>query len=103
MKIKGKIKDNVIHKFKRECRSFLVILCKHIVEKSPLQSFFAHCTRALNPVYMVEKPESYKSLFDDTLQKLVDYKQVLLNIADFAKQEFNCFLTLVAKARKKIF
>ena len=103
MKIKGKIKDNVIHKFKRECRSFLVILCKHIVEKSPLQSFFAYCTRALNPVYMVEKPESYKSLFDNTLQKLVDYKQVLLNIADFAKQEFNCFLTLVAKARKKMF
>ena len=64
-----------------------------MVEKSPLQSSFAHCTRALNLVYMAEKPESSKALFDKTLQKLVEYKQVLPNIADFAKQEFDCFLT----------
>ena len=42
---------------------------------------------------MAEKPESSKALFDKTLQKLVEYKQVLPNIADFAKQEFDCFLT----------
>ena len=35
LKSKGKIKDDAIHKFKRECRSFLATLCKHMVEKSP--------------------------------------------------------------------
>ena len=36
LKSKDKIKDDVIHKFKRERRSFLVTLCKHMVVKSPL-------------------------------------------------------------------
>ena len=100
---KGKIKDDLIHKFKRECRSFLTTLCKHMVEKSPLQSSFACCTRALNPVYMAKKLESCKALFDKTLQKLVEYKQVLPNIADFAKQEFDCFLTLIVKEKSRDF
>ena len=52
---KGKIKDDPIHKFKRECRSFLATLFKHMVEKSPLQSSFVHFSRALSPVYMAEK------------------------------------------------
>ena len=103
LKSKNKIKDHAIHKFKRECRSFLATLCKHMVEKSPLQSLFARFTRALNPVYMAEKPESCGALFDKTLQKLVEYKQVLSNITDFAKQEFNRFLTLIVKAKKQTF
>ena len=103
MKSKGKIKDDAIHKFKRESRSFLAALCKHMVEKSPLQSSFAHCTRALNPVYMAENLESCKVLFDKMLQKLVEYKQVLPNIADFAMQEFDCFLTFIVKAKKRTF
>ena len=71
LKSKDKIKDDVIHKFKRERRSFLVTLCKHMVEKSPLQYSFARCTRVLNPVYMAEKQEFCKALFDKKLQKLV--------------------------------
>ena len=100
---KGKIKDDLIHKFKRECRSFFTTLCKHMVEKSPLQSLFARCTRALNPVYMAKKLESCKALFDKMLQKLVEYKQVLPNIADFVKQEFDCFLTRIVKVKKQRF
>ena len=103
LKSKSKIKDYAIHKFKRECRSFLATLCKHMFEKSSLQSSFARCTRALDSVNMAEKPESYKALFDKTFQKLVEYKQVLPNIADFAKQEFDCFLTLIVKAKKQAF
>ena len=72
-----------------------------MVEKRPLKPSFPHCTRALNPVYMAEKPESCKGLFDKMLQKSVEYKQVLANIADFAKQEPDCFLTLIVKAKKQ--
>ena len=35
LKSKGKIKDDAIHKFKRERRSSLATLCKHMVEKGP--------------------------------------------------------------------
>ena len=52
---------------------------------------------------MAKKPESSKALFDKTLQKLVEYKQLLPNIADFAKQEFDSFLTLTVKAKKQTF
>ena len=37
------------------------------------------------------------------MQNLVEYKQVLPNIADFAKQECDCFLTLIVKAKKQTF
>ena len=100
---KGKIKDDAIHKFKRECRSFLATLCKHMVEKSLLQSSCARCTRTWNPVYVAGKSASCQALFDKTLQKLVEYKQVLPNIADFAKQEFVSFLTLIVKVKKQRF
>ena len=69
-----------------------------MVEKSPLHSSFARY-----PVYMAEKSESCKALFDKTLQKLVEYKQVLPNIADFAKQEFDYFLALIVKVKKRTF
>ena len=78
-------------------------ICKHIVKKSPLQSLFARRTRALNPICMAKKPESCKVSFDKKLQRLVEYRQVLLNIADFARQEFDCFLTRVVKAKKQTF
>ena len=103
MKSKGKIKDDAVHKFKRECRSFLGTICKHIVKKSPLQSSFASRTRALNPIYMAEKPESCKVVFDKKLQRLVEYGQALLDIADFARQEFDCFLTRIVKPKKQAF
>ena len=74
-----------------------------MVEKSPLHSSFARCTRAVNPVYMAEKSESLKALFDKTLQKLVEYKQVLPDIANFAKQEFDYFLALIVKVKKRTF
>ena len=49
---------------------------------------------------MAEKSESLKALFDKTLQKLVEYKQVLPDIADLAKQEFDYFLALIVKVKK---
>ena len=36
---------------------------------------------------------------DKAMQNLIECKQVLPNIGDFAKQEFNCFLTLIVKAK----
>ena len=52
---------------------------------------------------MAEKSESLKALFDKTLQKLVEYKQVLPDIADLAKQEFDYFLALIVKVKKRTF
>ena len=49
---------------------------------------------------MAENPESCKAVFDKTLQKLIEYKQVLPNIAAFAKQEFDCFLTCIFQGKK---
>ena len=74
-----------------------------MVEKSPLHSSFARCTRAVNPVYMAEKSESLKALFDKTFQTLVEYKQVLPDIANLAKQEFDYFLALIVKVKKRTF
>ena len=87
LKSEGKVTDESISKFKRDVRNFLATLCQHVAEKSPLQSYFARCTRALNPINMGETPKSCSNLFDRMLKKLVEYKKILPNIADLAKQE----------------
>ena len=102
LKSKDKIKDDVIHKLKESAEVFL----SHFVSiwlRRALCNIRLHVVLVLNPVYMAEKQEFCKALFDKTLQKLVEYKQVLPNIADFAKQEFDCFLTLIVKAKKQAF
>lgn len=103
LKKDGKINNASAIKFKSDARNFLATLCNHIVNKSPLQSHFARCTRALNPVNMVDTPESCKNLFDRMLQKLVEYKHIQPTIADGAKQELNVFLTFVVKENKSEF
>lgn len=103
LKKDGKINNASAIKFKSDARNFLATLCNHIVNKSPLQSHFAHCTRALNPVNMVDTPESCKNLFDRMLQKLVEYKHIQPTIADGAKQELNVFLTFAVKENKSEF
>ena len=96
---KGKIKDDPIHKFKRECRSFLATLFKHMVEKSPVQSSFVHFSRALSPVYMAEKSKSCKALLIRRCRSWLNtsrYCQILLIL-----QNRNLIVFLHLLSRKK--
>ena len=61
------------------------------------QSYFACWTQALNLVSMGETPESCLKLYDHMLKKLVAYKQVLISIANAAKEEFDSYINHVVK------
>ena len=67
LKKKGTISDTQI-----PCNSG-----KSYCYKTPIQSYFARCTRSLNPIYMVEDPDACKRLFDRILAKLVSKHQAL--------------------------
>ncbi|XP_047133532.1 uncharacterized protein LOC124811633 [Hydra vulgaris] len=63
LKSKGKITDVQIDKFKKEICGFLVSMCTHIIEKSPLSSLVAHCLVCISPSFMVEYPEKCDYFF----------------------------------------
>ena len=46
----GNISDSLICTFNMEAKKFLSTLCNHILEKTPLNSYFAWCTRSLSPL-----------------------------------------------------
>ena len=96
LKSAGKVMDVQIDKFKTEARQFLVALCKHMMEKCPLNSFFARCMICLSPAYMVESPEACELLFEKLLMKLVTYK-VSGSVADKAKLQYSNFISTVVK------
>ena len=52
LKSSKKITDSQILKFKKEAVEFLATLCTHLMEKSPVKSFFARCLRCLSPNYI---------------------------------------------------
>ena len=54
LKNSKKISDSQILKFKKEAVGFLVTLCTHLMEKSPVKSFFARCHCCLSPNYIGE-------------------------------------------------
>ena len=66
----GKISDSQVYAFKMEAKDFLSTLCNQILQRSPLNSYFARCTRSLNPLYLAEAPALSKKLFSALLSKL---------------------------------
>ena len=61
LKTKGTISDTQIARFKEDGKNFLVNLANYIATKTPIQSYFARCTRSLSLIYMVEDPGACKS------------------------------------------
>ena len=89
--------------FKEEVISFLIKLCSHMMEKSPITLLFARCLRCLSPTYMLEEPEICEKFFKKNLEKLAAYKKILVKDVDAAKLEFSNFLTKKVKANKSDF
>ena len=98
-----KISDSLIYTFKMEAKKFLSTLCSDILEKSPLNSYFAWCTRSLSPLYLAEAPKSSEKYFSGLLSKLVEYKQIKPHEADVAKKEFSHFVWFIAWENKVYF
>jgi hypothetical protein len=98
-----KITDSQILKFKKEAVGFLATLCTHLMEKSPVKSFFARCLRCLSPNYIAECSETCEKLFDRILSKLVSYKLITPDTADRSKSQYNKFTTTVVKENKPEF
>ena len=45
-------------------------MCIHLIEKSPLSSYFARFLRCLSPVFVAECPDATKIAFEKVLNKL---------------------------------
>ena len=103
MKSSNKITDSQILKFKKETVGFLATLCAHLMEKSPVKSYFARCCRCLSPNYIGECSEFCEKLFDKVLSKLVSYKVIIPDTADYSKSQYNKFITTVVKQNKPKF
>ena len=83
-----------------EAKKSLSTLCNHILEKSPLNSYFAWCTRSLSPLYLAEAPEPTEKYFSGLLSKLVEFKQIKPSETDVAKEEFSHFVRFVVRENK---
>ena len=103
MKKEVKVTDSKINAFKVEVKKFLSALSNHIIEKSPLNSYFARLVRSLNPINLAEIPESSERRFYNLLQKLVDCKQITPSLTDKAKQEFRKFKSNIFRENKAVF
>ena len=90
-----KVKESEAHLFLQKVKQLLATLCNHLLNKSPINSHIARCSRSLNPVYMAEYPETCKKRFNKILEKLVICKHGILTQADAAKNENSNFLQTV--------
>ena len=97
LKSSKKITDSQILKFKKEAVWSLATFCSHLIEKSPVKSYFARCCRCLSPNYIGECSESCEKLFDIVLSKLASYKVITPDTADYSKSQYSKFITTVAK------
>ena len=98
-----KVSETQLLSFRRECQQFLVGLCCHMMEKSPLNSIMSRCLRAMSPICMAENPEQAEVYFNTLLRKLVAYKKVLPTVADNAKTQYADFLGTVVKENHESF
>nr|XP_047135449.1 uncharacterized protein LOC124812630 [Hydra vulgaris] len=103
LKSKGKITDVQIDKFKKEICDFLVSICTHIIEKSPLSSLVARCLVCISPSFMVEYPEKCDYFFEKLLMKLFTYKEIRASVGDLAKKEYSRFCKSVVVDNKEVF
>ena len=102
-KKKGTISDTQIARFKEDAKNFLATRANHTATKTPVQSYFARCTRSLNPIYMVEDRDACKRLFDHIIAKLVSTKHFSSEFADECKQQYSASLRIIVKADKASF
>ena len=86
--------------FKLGAQQFLIEICTHLKEKSPVKSVFARCLKCLSPSYMVECSKACESLFQKLLEKLVTRR---LFIADDAKMEYSWFAPTIVKKNSNEF
>ena len=103
LKKEGKVTDSKINAFKIKAKKKVCVLCNHIIEKNPLNSYFARLARSLNPINLAEIPESSERRFHTLLQKLVDCKQITSSLADNTKQEFRKSKSNIVRENKAIF
>ena len=103
LKRDGKISDSLIYTFKMEAKNFLSTLCNDILEKSPLNSYFAWCTRSLSLLYLAEAPKSSEKYFSGLLSKLVEYKQIKPYEVKVAKEEYSHLVRFVVLEKKVYF
>ena len=64
LKAVKKVTDPHARNFLFEFKKFLSSLCNHLLTKTPIQSQYARCCRSINPIFMVEYPDSCRKLFD---------------------------------------
>ena len=98
-----KITDSQILKFKKETVGFSATLCTHLMEKSPVKSFFARCLRGLSPNYIRECSETCEKLLDKVLSKLVSCKVITPDTADCSSHSTASLLLLLSKRRSQNF
>ena len=97
LKSEKKLTDPQEFNFELGAEQFLIEMCTHLKEKSPLKSVFARCLKCLSPSYMVECPEACEILFQKLLERLVSYKKIVPSIADDAKMEYSWFVSVIVK------
>ena len=67
------------------------------------EQFTGSYKKSVNPINLVEIPESSERRFYHLLQKLVDCKQITSSLADKAKREFRKFKCNIVRENKAIF
>ena len=92
LRSKEKITKMQEEKFKGDCGDFLIAMCEHMIEKSPLTSLLARCLRCFSPLYMTECPDICELFMEKLLYKLVSYKKISSSLADSAKNQYSKFL-----------
>ena len=100
LKSEKKLADPQEFNFELGAEQFLIEMCTHLKEKSPLKSVFARCLKCLSPSYMVECPEACEILFQKLLERLVSYKKIVPSIADDAKMEYSWFVSTIVKKNR---
>ena len=77
-----KITDSQKLKFKKEAVGFLITLCIHLMEKSPVKSSFARHLCCLSPNYIEKCSETCEKLSDKAFSKLASYKFITPDTAN---------------------
>ena len=85
LKSSKKITDSQILKLKKEAMGLLAILCTHLMEKTPVKSFFARCLQLLSSNCNGKFSETCEKLFNKVLSNMVSYKVITPDTADRSK------------------
>ena len=103
LKNAGKATQAQITKFKKEVCAFLVKMCRHMNESSPLSHLFAKCSISLSPIYMAEYTERAELYFEKLLFLLVAERKLKPSVADSAKSEYSLLVNVIVKENKDEF